>query len=119
MIVEVTDAECKQAQLPQNLFGSGVLLFALLLAQAAIVMDIGLYGLLLQLGCSLLLAWLLTLASHDPHMKHIILTALTRIAVLPTLVAVMVTVVMAAGALAQAGRSEMPDRIVRNFPPPG
>ncbi len=161
MIVEVADAERKQAQFPHNLFVSGVFLFDLLLTPAAIVMNIGLYGLLLPLACSLLLvagiwwrsrktttwfvdahwrlslrhgtwlmfgyavsgalmllAWLLTLASHDPHMQHIILTALTRIAVLPTLVAVMVTVVTEAGAQAQAGRGEIPDRIVRSFPPP-
>lgn len=162
MIVEVSEAERKEAQFPHNLFVSGIFLFDLLLTPAAIVMNIGLYGLLLPLAGSLLvvaviwwrtrktttwfvdahwrlslrhgqwllvgyavsaalmlLAWLLSLASHDPRMGHILLTALTRIAVLPTLVAVMVTVVLEASALALAGRSEVPDRIARNFPPPG
>ncbi len=161
MIFEVDDKQTRQAQMPHNVFVTGIFFFDLLLTPAAIVMKIGLFGLLLPLGCSLLviaaiylrsrkatvwfvdahwrlamrharwlmagyavsaafmlLAFLLSLLAHDPHMKHILLTALTRIAVLPTLAAVMVTVVMEASALAQAGRGEVPDRIVEKFPPP-
>jgi len=161
MIIQVSDAEIKQAQYPHNLFVTGIFFFDLLLTPAAIVMNIGLYALLLPLACSLLviaviyvrsrkatvwfvdahwklalrhgqwlmlgyavtagfmlLAWLLSLASHDAHMKHILLTALTRIAVLPTLVAVMVTVVLEASALALAGKGEVPDKMVRKYPPP-
>lgn len=160
MIYEVSEKVIKQAQLPHNLFVTGVFFFDLLLTPAAIVMNIGLYGMLLPLICSLLviaviyvrsrkvtvwfvdahwrlalrhsqwlmigyaitaafmlLAWLLSL-SADAHMKHILLTALTRIAVLPTLIAVMVTVVMEASALALAGKGEVPDRIVQKYPPP-
>ena len=160
MIFQVSEAEIKRAQVPHNLFVTGIFFFDLLLTPAAIVMKIGLLGLLLPLGCSLLviaaiyarsrkvmvwfvdvhwrlamrharwlmagyavsaafmlLAFLLSLSAHDPHMKHILLTALTRIAVLPTLVAVMVTVVMEASALALAGRGEVPDRMVQKFPP--
>ncbi len=161
MIFQVSAAEIKRAQMPHNLFVTGIFFFDLLLTPAAIVMKIGLLGLLLPLGCSLLviaaiyfrsrkttvwfvdahwrlamrharwlmagyavsaafmlLAFLLSLSAHDAHMKHILLTALTRIAILPTLAAVMVTVVMEASALAQAGRGEMPDRMVQDFPPP-
>ncbi len=66
----------------------------------------------------LLLAWVASLAAHDANMKHIVLTALTRIAVMPTLIAVMVTAVLEASAAAQAGRGEVPDGIVKRFPPP-
>jgi hypothetical protein len=160
MIFEVSEKQVRQAQFPHNLFVTGIFFFDLLLTPAAIVMNIGLYALLLPLACSLLviaviyvrsrkatvwfvdahwrlawrhgqwlmlgyavtagfmlLAWLLSL-SADAHMKHIMLTALTRIAVLPTLVAVMVTVVMEASALALAGKGEVPDRIVQKYPPP-
>ncbi len=161
MIFQVGDTEIKQAQVPHNLFVTGIFFFDLLLTPAAIVLNIGLYALLLPLACSLLviaviyvrsrkasvwfvdahwklalrhgqwlmlgyavtaglmlLAWLLSLASNDAHMKHILLTALTRIAVLPTLLAVMVTVVLEASALALAGKGEVPDRIVQKYPPP-
>lgn len=160
MICEVSEKIIRQAQLPHNLFVTGVFFFDLLLTPAAIVMNIGLYGMLLPLICSLLvvaviyvrsrkvttwfvdahwrlafrhsqwlmlgyavtaalmlLAWLLSL-SAAPHMKHILLTALTRIAVLPTLLAVMVTVVMEASALALAGKGEVPEKIIQKYPPP-
>ena len=54
MIFQVGEAEIKQAQMPHNLFVTGVFFFDLLLTPAAIVMKIGLFGLLLPLGCSLL-----------------------------------------------------------------
>ena len=55
----------------------------------------------------ILLAWLLSLATQAA-MQHILWTALTRIAILPTLVAVMVTLVMEASAMSQASRGEAP-----------
>lgn len=160
MFFEVDAKISKQAQLPHNLFVTGIFFFDLLLTPAAIVMNIGLYGMLLLLICSLLviaviyvrsrkvtawfvdahwrlalrhsqwlmigyavtaalmlLAWLLSL-SADAHMKHILLAALTRIAILPTLLAVMVTVVMEASALALAGKGEVPEKIIQKYPPP-
>ncbi|HEX5364605.1 MAG TPA: hypothetical protein VFW59_10090 [Gallionella sp.] len=66
----------------------------------------------------ILLAWLLSLTAHEASMKHIMLTALTRIAVIPTLIAVMVTLVLEFGAAAQAVKSEVPDGMVAKFPPP-
>jgi hypothetical protein len=56
----------------------------------------------------ILLASVLGMMSNDPNMKHIILIALTRIAIVPSLIAVMVTLLMEAGSLGQAGRGEAP-----------
>lgn len=51
-------------------------------------------------------AWLLSLNARDAHMSHILWTALTRIALLPTLIAVMVTAVMEASAISAATKRE-------------
>ncbi len=64
----------------------------------------------------ILLAWLVSQAAHEPSMKHILWTALTRIALMPTLIAVMVTAVLEASAIGLASRREVPDKIVRAFP---
>ncbi len=157
---DATDAEARQAQLPHNLFISGLFLFDLLMTPAVIVLDVGMVGLLIPLCCSLallgtiylrsrkttawfvdahwrlafrhgrwlmlgyavsasliLLAWLISLSAHEANMKHILFTALTRIALIPTLIAVMVTAVMEAGAFGLATRREVPDRIAGALPP--
>lgn len=64
----------------------------------------------------ILLAWLISLAAHEANMEHIVWMALTRIALMPTLIAVMVTAVMEAGAIGLATRREVPDKIVSAFP---
>lgn len=64
------------------------------------------------------IAWLLSLTAHEANMKHIMFTALTRIAVIPTLIAVMVTAVMEASAIGLATKREVPDKIMKDFPPP-
>ncbi len=64
------------------------------------------------------IAWLVSMSSHDVNMKHIILTALTRIAILPTLFAVMVTLILEASAHAMAGKNLVPEILVKRFPPP-
>ncbi len=66
----------------------------------------------------ILVAWLLSQTAHDPHMKNIVWTALTRIGILPTLVAVMITAIMEAGAISLATKREVPDKLVAKFPPP-
>ncbi|GAB4122729.1 MAG: hypothetical protein Fur0040_03610 [Sideroxydans sp.] len=155
-------AEQKQrAQTPHNLFISGSFFSHLLLAPAAIVLDIGMAGLLLPLLCTLLLtggiylrsrrrgdwfvdshwrlswarcrvllygyafsgalivlAWLLSLNASDVHMGHIFWTALTRVALVPTLIIVMVTAVLEFSAYAQAGKGEVPDTLAARYPPP-
>lgn len=157
-----TDAEVSLAQAPHNLFVSGLFLFDLLMAPAAIVLDIGMAGLLIPLACSgalifyiylrsrramswfvaahwrlawlrcrllllgyavsaalIFLAWLVSLGARDASMEHILWTALTRIALMPTLIAVMVTAVLEAGAIPLALRREVPDKLAASFPPPG
>ena len=62
------------------------------------------------------IAWLISNAAHEESMKHILWTALTRIALMPTLIAVMVTVVMEASAIGLVTNCEVPDKIIREFP---
>lgn len=64
------------------------------------------------------IAWLITLTLHDANMKHILWTALTRVALAPTVIAVLGTAVMEASAIALANRREVPDKIAKAFPPP-
>lgn len=148
---EISDAEVKQAQVPHNLFISGLFIFDLLLTPAVIVLGLGMKGLLIPLICSaaliayiylrgkktssgfiaahwklayshglwlmagytisgvlIFIAWLLSLNARDANMGHILWTALTRIALLPTLIAVMVTAVMEASAISSATKREAP-----------
>lgn len=65
-----------------------------------------------------LLGWLISLSAKDASMGHIIWTALTRIAILPTLAGVMVTAIMEAGAISQASRQHLPADQAANAPPP-
>ncbi len=68
-------------------------------------------------GTLILLAWLISQSAHEPSMKSIMWTAMTRIAIIPTLIAVMITSVAEASAVAVAGRGEVPDSMVKGFPP--
>lgn len=65
-----------------------------------------------------LIAWLLSLLSSDPHMASIVWTALTRIALMPTLIFVLFTSVLEASAIAQATHGEVPDKLAAKYPPP-
>ena len=62
------------------------------------------------------IAWLVSQTAHDESMKHIMWTALTRIALMPTLIAVMVTAVMGASAIGLANNREVPDKILKSYP---
>lgn len=64
------------------------------------------------------IAWLVSLAAANPSMGHIVWTALTRIAILPTLAGVMVTAISEASAISLATKREVPDNLVAKFPPP-
>ncbi len=154
--------EIKRAQVPHNLFVSGLFLFDLLMTPAVIVLKLGMAGLLVPLACSggliayfylrsrrrtaswfvdahwnlawsrglwllmgyavtgvlVFVAWLVSLTARDPNMEHILWTALTRIALMPTLIAVMVTAVQEASAIALATRGDVPDKLAAKFPPP-
>jgi hypothetical protein len=63
-------------------------------------------------------AWLLSLTARDASMEHILWTAFTRVALMPTLIAVMVTAMMEFGTATLAAKGEVPDKIVKAFPPP-
>lgn len=64
------------------------------------------------------IAWLVSNTSDDANMSHILWTALTRIALMPTLIVVMITAVLEFSATAQAAKGEVPDKIAAKFPPP-
>jgi hypothetical protein len=65
----------------------------------------------------LLLVELLTMGMKDAHMANIMVTVITRIAIIPTLIIVMVTVVMEASATSLVSRGEVPEKILKAFPP--
>jgi hypothetical protein len=158
---DATKDEIKRAQIPHNLFVSGLFTFDLLMTPAVLVLKLGIVGLLGPLLCSsaliayiylrskktttwfvdmhwklaftrarlLLLgyavtatlifaAWLISLTAHDPNMGHIMWTAMTRIALMPTLIMVLVTAVLEASAIPMVNKHEVPDKLAARFPPP-
>jgi hypothetical protein len=52
MQFQASEIEIRQAQLPHNLFISGLFLFDLLMTPAVIVLNVGMIGLLIPLLCS-------------------------------------------------------------------
>lgn len=62
------------------------------------------------------LGWLISLS--DPKLQGLLFLAFIRVAVAPVLIGVMVTAVLESSALYQANRGEVPDALVRRFPPP-
>jgi hypothetical protein len=65
----------------------------------------------------LLLVEVLTLGMKDAHMGQILVTVVTRIAIMPTLILVMVTVVMEASATSLVSKGDVPEKIIKEFPP--
>jgi hypothetical protein len=155
-----TAAEVKQAQVPHNLFVSGLFLLDLMMTPVVIVLNYGMVGMLIPLVLSgalivyiflrsrkktvwfvdahwrlsfkhglwlllgyaisallVFLAWLISMTAHEASMEHILWTALTRVALMPTLIAVMVTAVAEGGAIGLASKYEVPDKIASAFPP--
>jgi len=66
----------------------------------------------------ILLAWLISLTAHTPDMGRIVWTALTRIALMPTLITVLITAVLEASAIPLAAKREVPDKLAASFPRP-
>lgn len=64
------------------------------------------------------LAWLISISTKDHNMSHIIWTALTRVALMPTVIMVLVTAVMEFSSFAQAAKREVPDKLAAKFPAP-
>ncbi len=69
-------------------------------------------------GALIFLAWLVDISMRDPNMGRIVWTALTRVALMPTVILVLACAVMEFGAYAQAGKREVPDKLAAKFPPP-
>jgi len=159
----IDDTACSRAKNAHELYIINVLAFHLLLAPAAIALDIGLYALLLSpaisllvigfialrsrwlrqhgewfvmihwrlalrrallllaaygaSGAILLLVWLLT-SSMEGHSRDMMLTVFTRIAIMPTFIMLLITFVLEMSSLGQAGRGEVPDRLLARWPAP-
>ena len=64
------------------------------------------------------LGWLLAHTQKQLAMQEMLFIALQRVAIAPLLIALMVLIMLASGALYQAGRGELPDRLVQRCPPP-
>ena len=64
------------------------------------------------------LAWLIAQAAQQNSMKQIIWTALTFIAILPSIAGVMVTALSSASGVSLAGKRQVPDPFAAKFPPP-
>ena len=69
-------------------------------------------------GAIFLLGWFVAQGAQSDSMQDIMFTVFTRIAVMPTLIMVMITVVLEAAATGMVSRGEVPDSIAKTFPPP-
>jgi hypothetical protein len=64
------------------------------------------------------LGWLLSQSQKTPGMQELMFVALQRVAIAPILLSLMVLIMLESGGLYQAGRGEVPDGLVKRFPPP-
>jgi hypothetical protein len=64
------------------------------------------------------IGWLLSQTQQDPGMQELMFLALQRVAIAPILISLMVLIMLESGSLYQAGRGEVPDGMVKRFPPP-
>jgi hypothetical protein len=64
------------------------------------------------------LGWLLSLAQKTHGMQELMFVALQRVAIAPILISLMVLIMLESGSLYQAGRGEVPDGLIKRFPPP-
>lgn len=74
--------------------------------------------LLIGYAISAVILGLAMMATTGSSKAHIMMVAISRVAVVPTLVTVMVCFVLESGSIYQAGRGEVPDGITRRMPPP-
>jgi hypothetical protein len=58
------------------------------------------------------------LATSGSAKSDIMMVALSRVAAVPVLITVMICFVLESGSIYQAGRGELPDSLVKRFPPP-
>jgi hypothetical protein len=74
--------------------------------------------LLIGYAISAVILGLAEMATIGSSKAHIMMVAISRVAVVPTLLTVMVCFVLESGSIYQAGRGEVPDGITRRMPPP-
>jgi len=74
--------------------------------------------LLIGYAISAVILGLAFMATAGSAKAHIMMVAISRVAVVPTLITVMVCFVLESGSIYQAGRGEVPDGITRRLPPP-
>lgn len=66
--------------------------------------------------CALLLA-IAEIISAESSKSEIMMIALSRVAIVPVLITVMISFVLGTSAVAQARRGEIPDSLAKKFPP--
>jgi uncharacterized membrane protein YedE/YeeE len=64
------------------------------------------------------LGWMLSQGQTDPRMEALMFIALQRVAIAPILISLMALIMLESGSLSQAGRGEVPDSLIKRFPPP-
>jgi len=64
------------------------------------------------------LGWLLAHTQDKPGMQDMMFIALQRVAVAPMLITLMVIIMLESGSIYQAQRGEVPNGVVKRFPPP-
>jgi hypothetical protein len=67
---------------------------------------------------SALILGMAMLATSGSSKGDIMMVAITRVGIVPTLITVMICFVLESGSIYQAGRGEVPDSIVKRLPPP-
>ncbi|MET0090517.1 MAG: hypothetical protein ABW068_10970 [Candidatus Thiodiazotropha sp.] len=58
------------------------------------------------------------MATTGSSKGHIMMVAISRVAVVPTLITVMICFVLESGSIYQTGRGEVPDGVIKRMPPP-
>ncbi|MBT2972232.1 MAG: hypothetical protein B6D72_06780 [gamma proteobacterium symbiont of Ctena orbiculata] len=74
--------------------------------------------LLVGYAISALILGMAMLATSGNSKGDIMMVAITRVAVVPTLLTVMICFVLESGSIYQAGRGDVPESIVKRMPPP-
>jgi hypothetical protein len=64
------------------------------------------------------LGWLLAHTQEKPAMQDMMFIALQRVAIAPMLITLMVIIMLESGSIYQAQRGEVPNGLVKRFPPP-
>ncbi len=64
------------------------------------------------------IGWLLSHTQSNPGLQELMFVALQRVAIAPVLISLMVVIMLESGSLYQASRGEVPDGLVKRYPPP-